>query len=184
MAKYDIINITFSSKSEKEHKEEIGMKMRNGCVMRLKLWNRLKEGSKDFLPFIEITKEDRAKYHLMFGYVIAELSAGKGNIQWIEDGKFFRISTLEEAQELFEMKKKTKEAERSKFSFRRHKKEETPVALTLVRCERLGYALWNKEKGEVEMYFIMTTKPEKYPKYAQLVAGTELFARGMTVITQ
>lgn len=178
------------------------MKMRNGCVMRLKLWNRLKEGSKDFLPFIEITKEDRAKYHLMFGYVIAELSAGKGNIQWIEDGikkvtefrcdcwthveegKFFRISTLEEAQELFEMKKKTKEAERSKFSFRRHKKEETPVALTLVRCERLGYALWNKEKGEVEMYFIMTTKPEKYPKYAQLVAGTELFARGMTVITQ
>ena len=176
------------------------MNIRNKCVMRLKLWNRFKEGSKDFLPFLEITKEDRAKYHLMFGYVIAEMSAGKGSVQWIEGGNkkvtkefrcdywtfveesnCFRISTLEEAQQVWELKEKTENTKR-RFKFRKHKKAEKP-ALTLVRCERLGYALWNKEEGEVELYFVMTTKPEQYPKYSQLIDGMELFSTGMSIIT-
>lgn len=179
------------------------MEMRNGCVMRLRLWEQVKEGSKDFLPFIEIAERDSVKWHLMFGYILAEMSAGKGSVQWIEDGnkkvtkefrcdcwtyveeaKIFRISTLEEAQQVWEQKEKTENTKRRfKFSFRKSKKEETP-ALTLVRCERLGYALWNKEKGKVELYFIMTTKPEQYPKYSQTIDGTPFFAKGMVVITQ
>lgn len=177
------------------------MKNRKDCVIDVDIWEDFKVGRKGFFPFVGIVpQKEGVKMKYMKGdCVIAEITAGSGAVQWIESNKkvnkkfkcdcwtwvegatevdSFRLSTLEEAQALFELEHKENE-QKHKFSFRKlkqHGKEETSP--TLVYCEDFVYALLNRKYNIVEGYFVISSDMSNYPQYANLIRGMKLYARG------
>lgn len=172
------------------------MDIRKRCVMKLDVWAKFKEGSEDFIPFIEVGGKNETYLLPEYKRVMFEKNLGRGEVcwienntkeylqfkcdcwTWVEDMGCFRISTLEEAQELFEHKKHEESSEYSAPKKQHKKKKE--VVLTLVQDQGC-YALLDRETNVVKGHFVLLTKPSEYPKYSQLIAGMRLFTKGISL---
>lgn len=171
------------------------------CVMKVDIWAELIEGSKDFFPFVEVQGKNETYFLPKYNRIIFDKTLGIGEVWWIEDCEkkklpfqcncwtwvndkgCFRISTIEEAQALFEQYQK-EESSRCLVPKKKRKKNKKPV-FTIVQCPDLeGYALLDMETGELEGYFKLLTEPSEYPQYAKLIAGMKLFAKNVCGIFQ
>lgn len=169
------------------------MDNRIGCVMKMDIWSKIKEGSEDFVPFIEVESKIEVNILPEYKRIMLEKKLGIGKLWWMEHNtkkqlKFqcdcwtwveekgcFRLSTIKEAQELFEQKQR--ECSGYLVHKEQNKKNKKPV-FTLVQSQDFGcYVLLDRETNSIEGDFKLLCKPSNYPQYAKLIAGMQLFAK-------